>query len=259
MSAVQNTERAAPQYPIESVDRALRLVALFRQQPQLRLSVARAHLGVGQSTAHRLMAMLVYHGFAVQDPQTKVYRAGPALFEIGFAVMRDFDLRSVGRPIMEELAALSSETVHLGTLEGASIRYVDCIESASALRVGSRVGQLGPAHATSLGKAMLATLSDEAVSALFLSEQLPVVTARTTTLLTELSAELEQIRECGYARNIEEMEEGVCSVGVAVIHPLRGLVGGLSIAAPVLRMPRDRLDELSGPLMGAARQLAATI
>ena len=174
-------------------------------------------------------------------------------------MVRDFDLRSVGRPIMEELAALSGETVHLGTLEGASIRYVDCIESAAALRVGSRIGQLGPAHATSLGKAMLATLSDEAMRALFLSDSLPAVTAKTTTSFAALSAELNQIRERGYARNIEEMEVGVCSVGVAVVHPLRGLVGGLSIAAPRLRMSGDQLDELAGPLMAGARQLAATI
>lgn len=96
----------------------MRLITLFRQQPELRLSIVREHPGAGQSTAHRLMAMFVYRGFAAQDPKTRVYRAGPALFEVGLAVVHNFDLRTVGRPIMEALAEQYGETVHLGTLEG---------------------------------------------------------------------------------------------------------------------------------------------
>jgi len=257
LSAVQNLAGPPPQYPIEAVDRALRLLALFREQPELRLSVVREHLGVGQSTAHRLMAMMVHHGFAVQDPKTKIYRAGPVLFEVGLAVVRNFDLRTVGRPIMERLAEQCGETVHLGTLEGASVRYVDCVESALALRVGSRVGQLGPAHATSLGKAMLAAMPDEAVRAIYLSPRLPSVTSKTITRLSDLMSELEGVRLRGYARNVEEMADGVCSVGAAIVHPLRGVAGAMSIAAPVMRVSDAQLDGYAEMLMVAAKEVAA--
>lgn len=251
--------RPLPQYPVEAVDRTLRLLALFRDQPELRLSEVRVRLGVGQSTAHRLMAMLVYHGFAVQDPRTRVYRAGPVLFEVGLAVVRNLDLRALGRPFLVRLAEDTGETVHLGTLEGASVHYVDCVESPSVLRVGSRVGQYSPAHATSLGKAMLAAMTPDAVRAIFPSPTLPAATTKTIGSYDDLLAELERVRARGYSRNLEEMVDGVCSVGVAVVHPVRGVVGALSVAAPVTRASADRLHAHATLLQHAAGELAAAL
>lgn len=259
MSAVQNVERPVPQYPIEAVDRALRLLGLFRERPQVRLSEVREFLDVGQSTAHRLMAMMVYHGFATQDPESRVYRAGPTLFEIGLAVVGSFDLRTVGRPILEQLAAECGETVHLGALEGASVRYVDCVESKRALRVGSRVGSLSPAHATSMGKAILAALPAEAVRAIYVSPRLPKVTAKTLTRLSDLEKALATVRERGYAVNVGEMEDGVCSVGAAVVHELHGVIGAISIAAPATRASEAWFEDQTDILLAATTRLASAI
>ncbi|MFH5824261.1 helix-turn-helix domain-containing protein [Georgenia sp. AZ-5] len=65
---MRNADRPVPQYPIEGVDRVLRALTLFKHEPELRLADVRERLGVGQSTAHRLMAMLVYRGFACRTP-----------------------------------------------------------------------------------------------------------------------------------------------------------------------------------------------
>lgn len=256
---MQNSGRPQPQYPVEAVDRALRLLALFREQPELRLSEVRERLKVGQSTAHRLMAMMVYHGFATQDPRTRVYRAGPVLHEVGLAVVRNLDLRAVGRPILARLAEETGETVHLGTLEGASVRYLDCIESPAVLRVGSRVGQFSPAHATSLGKAILAAMPADAVRAVFPADQLPAATPRTIGTFTDLLAELDRVRDSGYARNAGEMVDGVCSVAVAVVHPVRGVVGALSVAAPLTRASDERMQSHAQRLQAAAAELAAAL
>jgi DNA-binding IclR family transcriptional regulator len=227
--------RAVPQYPIESVDRTLLLLRFLVDRSELKLSEVREHLDIGQSTAHRLLAMLVYRGFAVQDPVSRTYRAGPALFEIGRAAVDGFDLVREARPVLEWLAEQSGETVHLGVLDGGRVRYLDVIESVSTLRVASRVGQARPAHATSIGKAMLAAADDAHVRGLYPAGVLAPQTARTITDLEELLAELRRTRTRGYGRNREEMESGVCSIGVAVVHPARGLMGGLSIAAPQAR------------------------
>ena len=77
-----------PAYPIESVDNALQLLLLFREQSTLRVADASRTLGVAPSTAHRLISMLQYHGFVQQDPRSKAYRAGTALAQIGLAVVR---------------------------------------------------------------------------------------------------------------------------------------------------------------------------
>src|SRR6266704_6869809 len=116
VSAVQkpgsspSSESRAPAYPIASVDNALRLLMLFRDTPRVRLSEASEHLGVAHSTAHRLMAMLAYHGFVRQEPGSRAYVAGPALVEIGLAAVRELDIRLHARPVLESLAASLRET-----------------------------------------------------------------------------------------------------------------------------------------------------
>ena len=251
--------KQTPQYPLESVDRAFRLLLMFREHPEIRLSQVRDELKVGQSTAHRLMAMLVYHGFAAQDPVTRVYRAGPALYEIGLSVVSNMDLRSVARPVLEKLAAVTGETVHLGVLEGTEVRFVDAVESELALRVSARVGKQVPAHATSLGKAMLAALTDEQVRMLYPSESLPVVTAQTMSRRSDLLAELDRTRARGYACNAGESEQGVGSTGVAITHPARGPVGAITIAAPLTRLDQDKTERHAALLVEASREITAQL
>ena len=230
--------RRLPPYPIEAVDRTLRALMLLGEHAEVRLADVRAHLEVGQSTAHRLMAMLVFHGFAVQDPSSRTYRAGSSLADLGMRALRT-DLGRVARPTLVSLAASSGETVHVGRLEGATIRYLDAVESDAMLRIGSRAGRTNPAHATSLGKAMLAACDDAELRALFPQRRLEGVTARTTTDREALFEELACVRTRGWARNEEGAERGVCSVGMAVVHPVRGLLGALSIATPSARTDAD--------------------
>src|SRR5262249_48040347 len=105
-----------PQYPIESVDNALRLILLFRDRRSVRVSDAAKELGVAPSTAHRLLAMLVHHGFVAQDSETRMYTPGSSLIDLGVAMLDLSDLRTTAWPYMAELAAKVDETVSLGML-----------------------------------------------------------------------------------------------------------------------------------------------
>jgi DNA-binding IclR family transcriptional regulator len=160
--------------------------------------------------------MLQFRGFLRQDPETRAYAAGPALDDLAFGVLGQLDVRNRARPILARLNAELDETVHLGRLEHASVHFIAAIESARALRVASRLGRIMPAHATSTGKAMLATLSDEEVLALYPKERLTKTTAYTIGTRTELLAALARARRRGWAASREESEEGVSSVAVAV-------------------------------------------
>lgn len=92
-----------PTYAIGSVDSVLRLLRGFGQRSEIRISEAAASLGVAPSTAHRLLTMLVYHGFAVKDDRLRVYRPGPILHELGMSVIHDLDVPRHARPILEQL------------------------------------------------------------------------------------------------------------------------------------------------------------
>ncbi|WNG86327.1 IclR family transcriptional regulator [Mycobacterium sp. ITM-2016-00317] len=217
MQKARSDGETGPAYPIASVNNALLLLLLFREQQRVRLTDACKYLGVAHSTAHRLLAMLAHHGFVQQEPVTRAYVAGPALVEVGLAVVSSLNVRKQARPAMEKLNAKLGETVHLGVLEGNEVRYVDAVESERALRVVARTGTLVPAHCASLGKALLSLLTDQELTALYPLSAEPFVarTARSITTQAELLNEIAEARSRGYAVNSGETEDDVGSVAVA--------------------------------------------
>jgi DNA-binding IclR family transcriptional regulator len=231
---------------------------MFRDRGEIRLSEAREALGVAQSTAHLLMAMLAYHDFVRQDPGSRAYRAGPALIDVGLSVVRSMDIRAIARPFLEDLMQQVGETVHLATREGAGVRFLDAVESEHALRVAGRTGRVLPAHATSVGKAMLAALPEEEIDRIYPAEVLPgAQTARTITSKSDLRIELERVRKRGYASNSGESEEGVSSIGVAVLNSGGRAVAAVSVAAPVSRMSASMARQAAIPLADTARHVSA--
>ena len=249
-----------PTYPITSVDNALRLLALFREREKVRLSDAREHLGVAHSTAHRLLAMLAYHGFVRQDKDSRVYLAGPALVEIGLAAVRHMDIRRHARPVLEELAGRYGETAHLSVLEADRVRYLDAVESSRALRVAARTGTALAANCTASGKAMLAALPAPELAALFPGSPgtpaLPALTRHSITSRGRLEDELAVVRERGFALNREESEDGVASVAVAVLDGRRAPVAALSVSAPISRLADGLAGEIAAQLRVEAQRLA---
>jgi IclR family acetate operon transcriptional repressor len=249
-------EGLRPTYLIESVDSALRLLHMFLVRPGIRVSEAAAELKVAPSTAHRLLAMLQYHGFVTQDARTHEYVQGPDLISFGLAMMRKLDIRQQARPIMESLREVVKETVALGVLEGTSVLYVDGVESGLALRVAARTGALLPAHSMAMGKALLAWLPEEQIDELFPSEILPQVTDRTLLSKSELLVELAAIRRRGYAQSRGESEAGVASIAVPVLDELGRVQGSISIASPAFRATAEHIKSWLPPLRAAADELA---
>lgn len=259
VSVMENSVPARPAYPIESVDNALRLLLLVETQPALRVSEASEALGVAPSTAHRLFAMLQYHGLVRQDPSTKTYGPGPALLKFGLSVVRDLDLRQVARPALERVSAELGETVHLVVLQGSEVLFVDCVESTKALRVVSRVGAMLPAHCTSVGKALLAELSPQELRVLYPDSKLAGLTSNSITTRSKLESQLEGVRSRGYSTSTGESEDGVGSVGVAVVGSSQRAIAAISAAAPLSRLSKRQIEAMSGPVKEAATQIGAAM
>jgi DNA-binding IclR family transcriptional regulator len=232
-----------PAYLLESVDNALRLLQMLRDVGALRLKDAAEELNIAPSTAHRLLAMLVYRGFAVQD-EKRQYHPGPAMgagpAQRGWT--REFT--DTCRPHLEALALACGETVHLEIRVGAQVRFLTSVESNATLRVGDRQGQVLAAELTSGGRALLAELSDDALAALYPAEQ-----------LAALHKELAGIRAAGFALNVEQTEEGVAAFAVAVHNRAGRAVAAVSVAVPTVRYRRHAKGELIPTLKRAVREL----
>jgi DNA-binding IclR family transcriptional regulator len=253
--AVVNGTKAGPAYPISSVDNALRLVLMLRDQPRLRLSSIATSLDIAPSTAHRLLAMLVHHGFVRQEDGLGTYVAGPALLDIGLAAVRNLDIRTYARPILLDLARATDETVHLAQLEGDKIRYLAAAESGRPLRVADRTGQLLPAHRTATGKAILASFTAKQLDEIFSLREGPESEGGLTVAEREqLEGELAEVRQLGYATN-HRLAEDIISVAVAVRDHRGASIAALNASAPSSRMSRKRQQVVVKDLHAAATQL----
>lgn len=236
--------RRAPTYPIESVDNALRLLLMVAERNQVRVSEAAASLGTAVSTAHRLLAMLVHHGLVAQDPESRIYRAGPSLLRVGLLATRDLEVRSMVLPYLDRLRDETDETAHAAILQGDHMLFVACAESPNALRVASRVGTQLWAHCTAIGKAWLAAESDDFLRGLYPSPKLPALTDRSITTRSALMADLQEVRRLGYARNVGESEPGIGAASAAIRgHDGRPIVS-ISVSVPLVRVPESRWDDL---------------
>jgi IclR family acetate operon transcriptional repressor len=228
-----------PPYSIESVDNALRILQALRDSGQVRVSDLAAELGIARSTAHRLLAMLVYRDFAVQA-EDRSYRPGPALSAGPLRGEPTQRLRQVMRPLMEALCAQVAETINLTVRLGTQSRFLDTVESAQLLRVGDRQGMVLPAWKTSGGKVLLAELPDAQLTALLRDAGGRPPEGMTAAGRRSLVNQLRQVREQGYAENIEESESGLCAIGVCVRDKSGDPVAALSVSAPSVRYTPDR-------------------
>ena len=228
-----------PSYAIESVDNALRILQMLRDSGQVRVSDVAAELGIARSTAHRLLAMLVYRDFAVQA-EDRSYRPGPAIAAEPLRGEPTQRLRQVMRPHMEALCDQVAETVNLVVRLGIQTRFLHTVESVQVLRVGDRQGTVLPAWKTSGGKALLAEVPALHLTALLRGANGRPPEGMTAAERRSLVNELRLVRDQGYAENIEESESGVCAIGVCVRDKAGDPVAALSVSAPSVRYTPDR-------------------
>lgn len=250
MKDVEATRK--PNYPIESVDNALKLLLLFTEQKSISVSEASRSIGVAPSTAHRLLSMLQYYEFVSQNPTTRSYEVGSTLLNLGLSVVRDMDIRRLARPLMEELRLEVGETIQLTILQGKHVLFIESVESFQALRVGDRTGISLPAHCTASGKALLAELPLERLYELFPDEQLVGLTPHSLTSREMLVRELAQVRERGYATNFEESEPDVSAISAAIHDRVGRLRASVTVSAPSTRLHEELVVQIAEATMRAA-------
>jgi IclR family transcriptional regulator, acetate operon repressor len=231
-----------PRYALNSVDAALQLLQLLRDEGQLRVQDAAARLGVAPSTVHRLVGMLVYRGFAVQDEQ-RVYRPGMGMNvpPVRTDVAREY--RELTRNACRDLVGRTGETANLIIRFGTTVRFLETYVAADELVVSSRRGQILPAHQTSGGKILLAFLNTETLERLYRSE----LAVRRGEQMTDrefgaFTAELDEARQRGYAISQQVSEPGVCAVGIAL-----RTREGLDRLALSVSIPADRFAQVLTP------------
>jgi DNA-binding IclR family transcriptional regulator len=241
---------------IGAVDNVLRLLRLFQDDEMIRVNQVARDMRLSRSTVHRMLATLSHHQFVEQDELSRAYRPGPALVDIGLAVVAKIDIRAISHAVLVDLRDLTGETAHVGIMRGdTSVLFLDSVESDRIVRAGSRIGRILPAHSTATGKALLAERTDEEIAALYPAGVLEAPTARALTSVSGLLKQLAEIRRQGYAVNHGESEDDVAAVA-AVVRDKRGHVRcALVTTAPLSRADEAWVKAAAAATMQAAREL----
>ena len=160
--------------------------------------------------------MLQYRGFVRQDPGIEDLSAGPAITSVAFAVFGRIDIQGTATPIMRKLSERLRESVHMGVLEGAAVRFIAAVEGPTAVRVASRLGRRCRRTAHRQVRRCSRNCLNRSYIDFIPDEKLDRLTPHSIGSRTSLKLELGRIRERGYAVNREESEESVASLAVPI-------------------------------------------
>jgi DNA-binding IclR family transcriptional regulator len=220
---------------LQSVGRAIRALELIADAGELGVSELGRRLGVHKATASRLVATLAERGMVERDPFTDRFRLGFGLIRLAGAAMAGMDLVRTARPVVEDLAERTRETVNLGVASGGGVVYIDQVAGTHSIVSASWVGRRTPLHCTSNGKVLLAWMEgDERDRAL--SVALEALTPSTITDPGLLRTQLEEIRRRGWAQTMEELEEGLNAVAAPIRDATGRVIAALSVSGPAFRM-----------------------
>ena len=234
--------KATARRQVKSAVRVLDILGALASSDQgLGFSHLARRLGLPKSSLHGLLAALTEYGYIAYDPTNRTYSIGLRLWEHGQAFPRQRNLLHEARRVMETIVHRINETVQLAMLDGVENVYLDKVDCSHPLRLQSEVGGRLPAHATGLGKVLLAELPPEEVRARFEGRSLAAFTPRTATSLASLQAELRVIGEQGFAVDDQEYTRGLRCVAVPVREGSGPSNVALSASIPVMRASPEQL------------------
>ncbi|CAB3394400.1 IclR family transcriptional regulator [Kyrpidia spormannii] len=245
---------------VKSVDRALVILErVSRYKEGVGITELAAEVSMYKSTVHRLLTTLARRGYVEQDPETGRYKLGYAILDMASRLLGSLDLRREARPYLEELADYSHEVVHLVVLDHGEVVYIEKVEGDETIRMHSRVGARAPVHCTGVGKAILAYLPEEDVKSIVERHGLPAHTPYTITRWLDLRDELQRVKERGVAMDLEENELGIICVAAPIWDHTGRVCASLSISAPKMRMPEERIKDLADRVRRAGLAISARL
>jgi DNA-binding IclR family transcriptional regulator len=237
---------------IQSVDRAIRILAALQGARRMSLSELAARLELPPSTVHGIIRTLVDHGMVTQERGSGRYQLGPAVLRLGNVYLDTLELRSRAVTWSEELARRSGFAVRTGVLLGDDVVIIHHEPRPDGSRQMPEVGIVIPAHASALGKALLAFLPDDA-KRLLDGPALRSMTGETVTDPALLAAQLDQVGTSGIALESDEAVLGECGAAAAVFDATGLAVGAVGVVVPSNEWP------VNDGVVDAVRSTARTI
>ncbi|MFV0320114.1 MAG: IclR family transcriptional regulator C-terminal domain-containing protein [Microbacterium sp.] len=240
---------------VQSLARGLAVIRAFdAEHPELSLSDVARRAGLTRAAARRFLRTLVTLGYVSGDG--RLFRLTPRVLELGFSYLSALTLPEVVQPHLEALSHEVGESVSAAVLDGTDIVYVARVPTRRIMSVRITIGTRFPAYATSMGRVLLAGMTDAARDAVVEASTLQPLTGRTLVDSAALIAELDRVRAQGWALVDGELEPGLRSVAA----PVRGRDGAVAAAINVsTSATRDSVEHVFEAYLPGLRRTAAAL
>jgi len=251
------SHNAPGRYFVTALGRGLRLLDCFVEGPaQIALGELSARIGANKVTTFRILRTLEESGYVRQERQSKRYQLCLKMLDLQEASLAALEYPFLVQPYLEELHQRLGESVSVAVLEGTRVRYVARAASSSLMAVNLRVGSVLPAHATSMGKVLLAALGAEGVKALYMNQAMLAFTPKTVTTLDRLLDELRVVERNGHGTANEELERGLLSVAAPIRSSRGQVIAAINVSVSTARVSYEKIITTFVP---ALMRTAATI
>jgi len=245
---------------IQSLERAFAILEeIARHREGVGLAELSKRVGLHSSTTFHLVRTMAQLGYVNQPKDSKKYRIGRRLFTLAAAALDEIELVNVATPILEKLTLDTGESGHFAIRSGDEIVVVAKTAGGGMFQLVDRSGAVRPAHATALGKVLLAALDRPELERTLESRELRKFTAKTITEREPLARELDEVRRQGIAFDDGEFDPEVRCVAVPVRNFAGRVIGAIGISGPIWRLSLQALQEKSARVREAAASLSAEL
>jgi DNA-binding IclR family transcriptional regulator len=244
----------------QSLERGLAILDLLdkAKEPMGVRAIGR-ELDISPAIVQRLANTLMQAGFIEQDRMTRRYKLGYRAITLGSAFAGEDQLLVNAGQELQRLADEFQLNGYLGALRDGRVVYLKAVQSSGPIVVRAAVGSVANAHATALGKALLAQLEAAEIEAILGPAPYPRYTASTITQLSHLLTELESVRRGGFALSLEENIVGVISLGAVVRDGSNAPVAALSVAFLASQRPEPEWPPVIQLMLDAAHRCSQAL
>lgn len=238
----------------QTVSRALSVLELIGKHGQLGVREIARHVELAPSMVQRLLNSLAVAGFVEKTEGTLKWKIGYKAFQVGSAFLTNTDLNAATAPELRYLAEEKLINSFLGVLRESDAVYVAAVQSRGPISITNAPGSRAHLHSTSLGKVLLAGLSDSEAAKLLGKPPYQQLTAKTKRSFTAIAKDLERCRDLGYTICDEENLQNVFAVGAPIFNAEGRTIAALSGAVQRQGLRQRSIDELCNEVKEAARR-----
>ena len=246
-------------YSVHSLELGLRILESFDRDAidEMSLSEMARRIGVSRSSAFRLVHTLQRLGYLDREDETKNYRLGARVMSLGYSFLASKDIAELARPDLQRLRNATRCSTHLGILDGDEVIYIARFAAHKPVSAMITVGARVPAHATTMGRAILAFKPEAFVREHFSGRPLAKFSEGTPVSVEELLAALAGDRDLGYVISHSNFEAGIASIAAPIFDSKGDVLGAINVSTPENAIDAGQFDTgVCDALRAAARRIS---